>query len=64
MALGALGHLAGYDGGVQAVSDLALISSTLDPGSHASQELVFRPSTVSTSASHGNSELANSTRCV
>ena len=28
--LGALGHLAGYDGGLQAVSDLTLETSTVD----------------------------------
>ena len=43
MAVGALGQVSSYDGGVQAVSDVALSSSSsCDPGSRAPQESVFR----------------------
>ena len=59
MALGALGQLAGYDGGVQAVSDVSLSSSEYDTGSRAPQETVFR----NASSSVASVVRLSSTRC-
>ena len=61
MALGALGQVSSYDGGVQAVSDLSLCISTHDPGFSASQEPAFRNTIDIQSTS--NSSKCNSIRC-
>ena len=63
MTVGALGQLSGYDGGVQAVSDveLRMISSSRIPV--APQEPVFRSSSMRMGNPNDRSDIS-STRCV